>query len=141
MQSTNHEQALYLGDIIGVDDPEMQAAIEEARFNADIAQQVYDLRTKSGLTQRELAKLIGTSASVINRLEDADYGGRSLNLLRRIASALEHHVEVRLAPNTPEEQSPAGSIWTAADCPDGAGVAEVAKANEAVPFRHLQDAA
>lgn len=37
------------------------------------------------LSQRELAKLVGTTASVICRLEDADYDGHSLSMLIRIA--------------------------------------------------------
>src|SRR3954452_6015551 len=48
---------------------------------------VYDLRTEAGLSQRELAARVGTTASVICRLEDADYQGHSLALLRRGAAA------------------------------------------------------
>ena len=40
------------------------------------------------ITQRQLAKKVGTTASVICRLEDADYQGHSLAMLRRIAAAL-----------------------------------------------------
>ena len=36
--------------------------------NADVARKIYDLRTKAGLTQGQLAKLVGTSTSVISRL-------------------------------------------------------------------------
>jgi DNA-binding XRE family transcriptional regulator len=67
--------------------PEMLAVLEEERANAEIARKVYDLRTKAGLSQRALAKLVGTSASAICRIEDADYQGHSLGLLRRIAAA------------------------------------------------------
>ena len=49
---------------------------------------VHDLRTQAGLTQKELAARIGTTPSVISRLEDADYGGHSLSMLRRIAAAV-----------------------------------------------------
>ena len=51
--------------------------------------------TGSGAAQRELAKLVGTSASVICRLEDADYEGHSLAMLNRIAAALHRRVEIR----------------------------------------------
>jgi len=51
-------------------------------INLDIAQQIYDLRMKSGLTQKQLAERVGTSTSVISRLEDADYQGYSLSMLR-----------------------------------------------------------
>ena len=55
--------------------PKQEAGLEEARLNAMIAQEIYDMRTKAGLTQKELADLVGTSHSVISRLEDADYEG------------------------------------------------------------------
>ena len=53
------------------------------------------IRTKAGLTQSGLAKLVGTSTSVNSRLEDGDYEGHSLAMLRRIASALNKRVEIR----------------------------------------------
>jgi ribosome-binding protein aMBF1 (putative translation factor) len=79
-------------------DPVEAAALEEERVNARTAREVYDLRNKAGMSQRELAKLVGTTASVICRLEDADYGGHSLGMLRRIAAALNRRVEIRLVP-------------------------------------------
>lgn len=78
--------------------PEMLAALEEARANDEIARKIYALRSKAGLTQRELAKLVGTTASVICMLEDADYHGHSLSMLRRIAAALDRPVEIRFMP-------------------------------------------
>ena len=78
--------------------PERLAALEEARANAEIARKIYALRTQAGLTQRQLAKLVGTSASAICRLEDADYEGHSLAMLRRIAAALDKRVEIRFLP-------------------------------------------
>jgi ribosome-binding protein aMBF1 (putative translation factor) len=75
--------------------PEREASLEEERANMEIARKIYDLRTKAGLTQKELAKRVGTTASVICRLEDADYEGHSLSMLRRIASALGKKVEIR----------------------------------------------
>jgi DNA-binding XRE family transcriptional regulator len=56
------------------------------------------LRTKAGLTQAQLAKLVGTTASVICRLGDADYEGHSVAMLRRIAAALNRRVEIRFLP-------------------------------------------
>jgi ribosome-binding protein aMBF1 (putative translation factor) len=49
--------------------------LEEARANEQIARKIHDLRTAAGMTQTQLAGLIGTAASVICRLEDADYEG------------------------------------------------------------------
>lgn len=79
-------------------DPKRLAELEEARADMDVAQLIYDLRTKVGLSQRELARRIGTSASAICRLESADYQGHSLAVLRRIAAVLNHRVEIRLTP-------------------------------------------
>ena len=70
-------------------------AFEAELANADVARKLYDLRTKAGLTQSGLAKLVGTSTSVISRLEDAEYEGHSLAMLRRVASALNKRVEIR----------------------------------------------
>jgi DNA-binding XRE family transcriptional regulator len=75
--------------------PEMLAMLEEARAEDEIARKIYGLRTKAGLSQRQLAKLVGTTASVICRLEDADYDGHSLAMLRRIAAAVNKRVEIR----------------------------------------------
>jgi ribosome-binding protein aMBF1 (putative translation factor) len=83
--------------------PERQAALEEAKLNAEIAQEIYALRTKAKLTQRQLAKMIGTTASVISRLEDADYEGHSLPMLQRISAAFNRRVEVHFVPITPAQ--------------------------------------
>lgn len=69
--------------------------LEEARANEEIARKIQELRVAAALTQTQLAKLIGTAASVICRLEDADYEGHSLAMLRRIAGALNQRVEIR----------------------------------------------
>jgi len=79
-------------------DPEREASFENEVLNAKIAREIYDLRTKAGLSQRQLAKIIGSTASVICRLEDADYEGHSLSMLQRIAAALDSRVEIRIVP-------------------------------------------
>ena len=73
---------------------------ERERQNLEIAQKLHALRTRAGLTQRALARLIGTTASTICRLEDADYEGHSLPMLRRIAVALDQRLEMRFVPAT-----------------------------------------
>jgi ribosome-binding protein aMBF1 (putative translation factor) len=76
-------------------DPEMARLVAEELANLQIARRIYDLRTKAGLSQRALAKLVGTTASVICRLEDADYDRHSLGMLTRIAAALNKRVDIR----------------------------------------------
>jgi ribosome-binding protein aMBF1 (putative translation factor) len=78
--------------------PEMEAMLEEERANAEVARLVYDLRAQAGLTQKELAGRVGTTASVISRLEDADYNAHSLSMLRRIAAAVGHRVQISFVP-------------------------------------------
>jgi ribosome-binding protein aMBF1 (putative translation factor) len=85
-------------DAITGQDPEMQALIEEEAENLRIAKNIYELRTQAGLSQAELAKRIGTTQSVISRLEDADYEGHSLPMLQRVAAALEQRIEIHWVP-------------------------------------------
>lgn len=75
--------------------PQRMAELAEAEANDTVARKIYELRKRAGLTQQQLAKLVGTTTSVISRLEDADYQGHSLAILRRIASALNKRVELR----------------------------------------------
>jgi ribosome-binding protein aMBF1 (putative translation factor) len=89
-------QELY-DELIG-NDPQKQADYEEALVNVKAAQLLYDMRTAAGLSQRELAKRVGTTASVICRLEDADYSGHTLQMLNRIASALGRRIELHAVP-------------------------------------------
>lgn len=60
---------------------------ERTLHQIDLALLVREMREDAGLTQAELAKKIGTSQSVIARLEDAEYAGHSLTMLERIAAA------------------------------------------------------
>ena len=78
--------------------PERLAALEEMRAADDVARRIVELRTSAGLSQRELARLVGTTASVICRLEDADFEGHSFGMLRRIGTALKHRIEIRFVP-------------------------------------------
>ena len=79
-------------------DPAMRSLIEEAQYNAGIARMIYDMRDRAGLTQTALARKVGTTASVISRLEDADYEGHSLLMLRRIAAAVGLEIQIRAVP-------------------------------------------
>ncbi|MCP3915375.1 MAG: helix-turn-helix transcriptional regulator [bacterium] len=80
------------------DSPARIAELLDARAGAEVADLVHALRQEAGLTQRELARKIGTGASVICRLENDEYSGKGIAMLRRIAWALELRVEVRLVP-------------------------------------------
>ena len=69
-------------------DPEIRLHYEEERTKSQIAAAVKAARNRAGLTQLELAEKIGTSQSVIARLESgSDSRTPSLALLARIAAA------------------------------------------------------
>jgi transcriptional regulator with XRE-family HTH domain len=58
---------------------------------------VHDLREKAGLSQSDLAKRVGTKQPNISRLENGEVAGLpSLDLLGRVASALDGRLEVRI---------------------------------------------
>lgn len=79
-------------------DRALRREVEKARLNVRIAEMILAAREAAGLTQSQLAKLIGTTQSVVSRLEDADYEGHSLAILQRIAAALHRTLEVRFLP-------------------------------------------
>lgn len=71
----------------------------------DLALLVREMREDAELTQAELARKVGTTQSVIARLEDAEYTGHSLTMLERVAAvcgvALKLHAEKK--PNFARE--------------------------------------
>ncbi len=90
--------ALVILDRLTGDDPKMRAALADQWINGEIAQVVYDARTQAGMTQAQLARRMGTTQSVISRLEDSDYGAQSLTMLRRIARALDLYLRISFEP-------------------------------------------
>jgi transcriptional regulator with XRE-family HTH domain len=88
----------FLYDRYVGNEPGRVAEYEQEILNSEIARTIFDLRTKARLSQRELAKRIGTSASAICRLEAADYEGHSLAMVKRIAAALDRRIEIRFVP-------------------------------------------
>jgi transcriptional regulator with XRE-family HTH domain len=78
---------------------ERLAAADDGWFFARIAAQVAEQRHARGLSQAELAVLVGTTQSAIARLES---GGRPprIDTLLRIADALDCELEVALRPRT-----------------------------------------
>jgi hypothetical protein len=92
------KDALKILERVTGNDEAIKAGIATARTNLEVAQMIYDARTKAGISQRELAALIGSKQPVITRLEDADYEGHSLTMLQRIAVALDRRLELRLVP-------------------------------------------
>ena len=102
-KTTNAVDILHRRYIKGA--PEREASLQAERVNAEVAHLIHDLRKDSDLSQKELAELVGTTQSVISRLEDADYEGHSLSMLHRVADALKQKLTV---------------VMTAQDAPIGA---------------------
>lgn len=77
--------------------PKREASLATERLNAEMARLLYTRRTEAGLTQGQLAERVGTTQSVISRLEDCDYQGHSLAMLQRIAEALHKKLTVSMS--------------------------------------------
>lgn len=92
--------------------------VEIAKVNQEVAQAIYDLRRKHGLTQKALAGLVRTTQPVIARLEDADYEGHSLSMLDRIARALNYKLTVGFAEMVPAVRSSARRVTRRKDGDD-----------------------
>ena len=95
-KKTRNALALIARDI--GKDPALWRLVDQEVLNSQVARVIYDARTRAKLTQQQLAELAGTTQPVIARLEDADYAGHSLRMLRRIAEALGQRIEIRFVP-------------------------------------------
>jgi transcriptional regulator with XRE-family HTH domain len=75
-------------------DKEFAKRFRKAGEAWDVALQIAALREQAGLSQRELAKRVGTTQQQISRLESPGYEGHSLSMLRRVAEALDADLRV-----------------------------------------------
>jgi transcriptional regulator with XRE-family HTH domain len=94
MKKTNFDR--YLDKQLQV--PAFAARFKNAGEAWDVALQISALREKAGLSQQDLAKLLGTSQQQISRLESPGYEGHSLSMLRRVAKVLHARVRVAFEP-------------------------------------------
>lgn len=85
-------------DKILKEDPSFKEKLDKAGQAWDIAFQIMGLREKAGLTQTQLAKLVGTKQSNIARIESADYTGYTLKTLEKVTKALKAKLEIRIIP-------------------------------------------
>jgi len=77
-------------------DKDFAARFKKAGEAWDIALKLAVLRKESGLSQKELARKVGTTQQQISRLESPSYEGHSLSMLRRVAGILGATVHVEL---------------------------------------------
>jgi ribosome-binding protein aMBF1 (putative translation factor) len=81
-----------------VERAEYDRAFAEAKLAADVGERIHDARDAAGLSQRELARRMGTSQAAIDRLESGGVGA-TLTTLQRVATALGLEVNVELRPS------------------------------------------
>ena len=81
-------QALEILENMSQDDPDLQEMIQIAWVNAKVAQLIYATKTQAGLTQQDLADLIGTQQTVIAQLENVPHNQHSQAVLQRITQVL-----------------------------------------------------
>lgn len=75
----------------------------EVEHDLALGQLIYDLRTGAGLSQRELAERMGTTQSVISRLEEGGGPRNRIDTLTRVAEALGRHLVVSFPETVPAE--------------------------------------
>jgi transcriptional regulator with XRE-family HTH domain len=78
------------------------ADVSEIDADFELGQLIYDLRTRAGLSQAALAERMGTTQSVISRLEEGGGARNRLDTLARVARALERHLVVSFPVEVPD---------------------------------------
>jgi transcriptional regulator with XRE-family HTH domain len=79
-------------------DPDFRARFEAADQAWDIALQLAALRQARGLTQKQVAEMLGTKQQAIARLENPAYTGHSLSMVRKYVEALGASLDVTVVP-------------------------------------------
>ena len=77
-----------------IKDPEFKAHYEEEKQALLLAIKIAELRENKGLSQQQLAKLMGTSQQAISRIESGEYEGFTLKTLEKIAGATGMKVKI-----------------------------------------------
>lgn len=80
-------------------DPVFREQFAAADRAWDIALQLAALRRARGLTQEEVADLLGTKQQAIARLENPAYAGHSLSMIRRYVEALGATIDLTIVPS------------------------------------------
>jgi len=74
-------------------DPEFKKEWENSEADFQLSCRLIEARLKRNLSQRDLAKKVGTSQAAISRIEGMN-GNPSLSLLKRIAEALDAKLQI-----------------------------------------------
>ena len=79
-------------------DPDLSQAVDDLVGEMRLEQQIVALREKRGLTQRALAKLLGTSQPYVAKLESGRVKNLGIQTLVKCARALGALVTIRMEP-------------------------------------------
>lgn len=79
-------------------DSQFRQGFEAEAQKLAIGEQLSRLRQEAGLTQAQLAKRIGSTASAISRYENADYDRYELRTLQKIVRACGGHLDITMEP-------------------------------------------
>ena len=77
-------------------DPDFAERFRKAGEAWEVALKLAAMRKEAGLSQKELARRVGTSQQQISRLESPHYEGHSLSMIRRVAEVLGATVRVEI---------------------------------------------
>ncbi len=108
-------------------DKEYRDGFVEGHVRTGLAYQIRALREARNWSQEELGKRLGTSQSVVARLENPDYGKFSLTTLLKLASTFDVALDVRFTGfgellETTRDLSPAALNAPSFDDDKGLGV-------------------
>lgn len=79
-------------------DPRLARAVEDLVLEMKLEQQIIALREKRGLTQRQLARRLGTSQPYVAKLESGRVKNLGVRTLVKCARALGGSVSIRMLP-------------------------------------------
>jgi len=77
-------------------DPEFKKAWDDLDPEFQVLKAMIRAREKSGVSQAELARRVGTRQSVISRLERGAFSKATLETIKKVADALDMRVEIKL---------------------------------------------
>ncbi len=82
-------------------DPEFRERFEAADRALEITFQLAELRRKRGLTQAQVASMMGARRQTVSRLENPASYGQTFTALKRYAEILGGELRVSVAPREP----------------------------------------
>ena len=106
-RSTTNDGLEILDRLFGADDPNWERDVLRARSEIAVGQQICALRKKRGLSQAQLAKMAQTSVPAISRIENGNYDGHSLKVLRKLVQLMDGQLRISIEGNEPLDERPA----------------------------------